>query len=199
MVTFGRGMKRLEVAYEGLLLGGVRTELDPQSERTYLHDLEVFEVDVEDGSSDVSEHRMEEGIAGMVSRWPEVATALREAVFHYGGIYDEAFSYRGGGESERVIMPSPTGSEVVDDLFTIRAIVLSADTDLIGLLGTCTWDQEHAFGAVVDGTEIVKVGAQSDAFNPSHLDEAVAPPVEPEWSVDRTLYYLSWKGAIRVL
>ena len=70
-----------------------------------------------------------------------------------------------GEESgEQHLLPVPTTAEAVADLCCIRSIYLHPE-GVVGLGGSCTWDEEHGFGVLLKENDVLAVGGEDVAFD----------------------------------
>lgn len=100
-----------------------------------------------------------------LTSWPALRPALLEKTFqHYREGHEDFLECHGGGPAAEIVLPKPESPEVVSDLFCLTVIYLRED-GAIGLGGDCTWDEEHAYGALIQDDQVVAVGHASEGFD----------------------------------
>lgn len=140
-----------------------RDEDDKPDERTSNpEDFEIFSVMPDDGTP--WNAKAENRIDDFIRTWPEVRSqVLKKAHTYYKKLYPELKDIFGDMPSFKFTMPEPTSPEAIEDLFSINVIYLR-DDGTIGISGSCTWDDEHGFGAVIKRGKVVTFGHASDGF-----------------------------------
>ncbi|NOS69454.1 MAG: hypothetical protein HOP33_05925 [Verrucomicrobia bacterium] len=99
-----------------------------------------------------------------IRNWPDVRPqVLKQAHAYYKKLYPELKDTFGDMSTFNFTMPKPTKPEVVEDIFSISTIYLRGD-GAIGISGSCTWDEEHGFGAVIKDGKIVTFGHADEGF-----------------------------------
>lgn len=123
----------------------------------------IYHVSMAEGAKWSPEH--EALIARIEGNWPTFRTKILQAVFDpYQEGYEEVWDFMGGGKHDKMILPDPTSPEVVQDLFQIHSIHLGKDASKIGFEGSCTWDEEHGVGILIDG-DSCEAGSADLAFD----------------------------------
>jgi hypothetical protein len=93
-----------------------------------------------------------------LQQWPKLRPKLLKQVFEvYEEARPEAVEMYGGTAGLDLVLPAPLSPEAITQLFRITTIELY-ETGRIGLSGRCTWEEEHGFGALIEGDKILRVG-----------------------------------------
>ncbi|GAA5495146.1 hypothetical protein Rhal01_01318 [Rubritalea halochordaticola] len=131
------------------------------------HHKDLSLITVFDESCEEWGEAQEQQLNQIVEDWPAISAALRSEVFgYYKKHYTDFFEHEHGHapESGRILMPEPTEETIIDELFTIGTINIEKGSDCIGLSGGCTWESEHGFGALIEGTQVIAVGSADISF-----------------------------------
>lgn len=125
-------------------------------------DFELLTVLPSDGTK--WDAKAEAKIDEFIKTWPEVRPqVLKQAHACYKKLYPELKEIFGDMATFKFTMPKPTKPEVIEDIFSINVIYLR-DDGAVGISGSCTWDEEHGFGAVIRNGKVVTFGHASDGF-----------------------------------
>jgi len=125
-------------------------------------DFELLTVSPSDGTK--WDANAEAKIDEFIVAWPEVRPQiLKQAHAYYKKLYPELKEIFGDMTEFNFIMPKPTKPEVLEDIFSINMIYLR-DDGAIGISGSCTWDEEHGFGAVIKNGKVVTFGHADEGF-----------------------------------
>lgn len=112
--------------------------------------------------SPATERRLDQ----FIDDWPRLRPDVKRAAFdYYAEEQEHLLEDLGMFECDRLLMPDPSGPDVVEDLFCFDTIYLLDDE--IGLAGPCTWDEEHGFGIRIRDGDVVCCGQHSIAFESS--------------------------------
>lgn len=107
-----------------------------------------------------TEARVDEFLRDWPKARPEV---LKAAHSYYKELYPELKDIFGDMASFNFTMPKPTKPAAIEDIFSINMLYVR-DDGTIGLSGSCTWDEEHGFGAVVKNGKVVAFGHADEGF-----------------------------------
>lgn len=125
-------------------------------------DFELFTVMPSDGMK--WDTKSEAKIDEFIKTWPTVRPQiLKQAHAYYKKLYPELKEIFGDMTEFNFFMPKPTKPEVLEDIFSINMIYLR-DDGAIGISGSCTWDEEHGFGAVIKKGKVVAFGHADEGF-----------------------------------
>lgn len=137
-------------------------EILSRTEEVSPKDFELFTVMPSDGIK--WDAKAEAKIDEFIKAWPEVRPqVLKQAYVCYKKLYPELKDIFGDMPTFKFTMPKPTKPEVVEDIFSISMIYLRND-GAIGITGSCTWDEEHGFGAVIKKGKVVAFGHADEGF-----------------------------------
>lgn len=135
-------------------------------EARLLQEAEVLSVILpEDESWDAeSERRLDE----FLEAWPKLRPKiLRGAYEWYRLIYEDAKEYYEDNPRHELLVPEPTAPEVIGELFRIENIHLHK-SGRVGVTGSCTWDIDEGFGAMIEGGNVLVVGLTDDGCRDSN-------------------------------
>lgn len=128
-------------------------------------DLQKLEIVLGEGISwdDAAEKRVD----GFLAKWPQTRSKVQEALFqYYREFYPQVRTTEGEFPGEEIMLPEPSGPEVIADLFKISTVFLRTD-GAIGLSGRCSWDDEHGFGILLREDKVVAAGYADEAYSDS--------------------------------
>lgn len=104
------------------------------------------------------DEEMKKRVAEFLDSWPALRSDIQSAVFkHYREQYPAALKFYKGADRIDEFLPKPTKPEIVSDLFRIETVYL-LPKNVIGLTGTCIWDDEHGIGIKIKGNKVTEAG-----------------------------------------
>ena len=119
-------------------------------------DPEALSVSLSGGTewNDETQGRVEE----LLKNWPSLRSDIQKAVFiHYRTVYPAVVEFYQGSENIDHFLPKPSKPDVVLNLFRISTIHL-LPKNMIGLTGSCIWDDEHGVGIKIKGNKVIEAG-----------------------------------------
>ena len=129
-------------------------------------DPEVFSVYIPDNKKweKIYEDRLDE----FLDLWPSVRQKALDAVFddYYKKCYDDIWEFAGGEPHDKLILPDPADSSVIENIIRFYSIHIHAEPGRFGLEGQCTWDDEHGIGILIEYDKVLSVGGASTSFEP---------------------------------
>jgi hypothetical protein len=127
------------------------------------YDLERLRVELPEGMK--WDKTAEARVDRVLADWPEIRPVVLKAVFKFYKKIHSTVRRMHDNPGAPFVLPEPTSPDVVADLFHVSAIYLQDDETTIGIGGSCTWDLEHFWGALIRKNKVVEVGGIDEAFN----------------------------------
>jgi len=170
ITTFGKNLYSLEFRHAEIIVNG---RDKPPSEKQLKKSFKKHSIITVTESSEDWNNAIEAQLVGFVQNWESIALSLRKAVFEYYKLHYEAnleYSFFNPA-ADTIVMPPPTAEEVIVDLFHVGSIHLQHQSKYVGISGSCTWGEEHGWGAIIHKNEIFEVGHADIAFDPKDYTE----------------------------
>lgn len=163
------GLAMMNEHFGGLDLEGMMEGMQVESPVGEIKE-EDFAIDREElvvllGEESRWDAQAESRLDAFLSSWPARRPAVLERAFVcYREAYEERASELSKEPGAEHLLPPPTTAEAVADLCCIRSIYLHPG-GVVGLGGSCTWDEEHGFGVLLKDNDVLAVGGEDVAFD----------------------------------